>query len=77
MGVGAIKSHMDGKKHKSVKPASAFFSTGKKKQQEHIPTISSAGSSKVNPSLSSPESSKENTDGNQSTKGPLDIHMKK
>ena len=36
MGVGAIKSHMDGKKHKSVKPASAFFSTGKKKQQEHI-----------------------------------------
>ena len=64
------------KKHKSVKPASVFFSTGKKKQQEHISTISSVGSSKVNPSLSSTESSKVNTDGNQSTKGTLDIHMK-
>ena len=64
------------KEHKSVKPASAFFSTGKKREQEHISTISSAGSPEVNPSLSSTESSKVNTDGNQSTKGTLDIHMK-
>ena len=48
----------------------------RKSSKKHISTISSAGSSKVNLFLSSTESSKVNTDGNQSTKGTLDIHMK-